>query len=107
MLLLYLRLFTPRTSLRYLIYIGLAILFCAQCLEIPVWTYYCASHDGIWDHSVTARCEGTASFGAILATLDAALNVYILILPIPSIMALHLSLKKRLGVVFILLHGVL
>ena len=110
LLLLYLRIFGPKKSIRYWIYFGLAFTFCLYWINIPIDSYYCTPRPGgSWGDlsSIGAKCEKTAILGLVQGSLSIALDLFILILPIPVVMTLQISSKKRVGALAVLMTGVL
>ena len=99
-LLLYLRLFSVRQGVRYAVYAGLAWTFLLYWTGIPIATYYCVPRMGdVWDiQAVGERCAKMTLYLMIVSVLAVILDFYILILPISTIMGLHLSLNRRLSV---------
>ena len=110
LLLLYLRIFGPKKSTRYWIYFGLAFTFCLYWINIPFDSYYCTpSPGGSWDDRFVlgTKCQKTIILGLVQGSLSVALDVFILILPVPVVMTLKLSSKKRVGALAVLMTGVL
>ena len=92
--------------MRYAIYLGLVFSFCLYWTNVPLYTYFCAAHDGAWGASVTARCGQVSSFSVIQGVVDIGLGIYAMTIPIPAVLNLQMSKKKKAGVVFIFMHGV-
>ena len=96
-LLLYLRLFGPKRSTRYAIYIGLVFAFCLYWISIPLMAYYCPR---LWCHNMWI-------LSLVQGPLNVALDLFILILPIPVVMRLQMSLPRRFAVLSVFLTGIL
>ena len=103
---LYYRIFRPHHWMRYCVFAGLIFAFCLYWVTVPLFSYFCASHNGFWDSSISSQCSRISIFGPIFGTADIALGIYIMLLPIPAVLQLQLSLKKKLGVIFIFMHGI-
>jgi hypothetical protein len=100
-LLLYLQLFRVNTTLRVAIWGGIALTCIAYLPNIGVSSYFCAAHPGeAWDYNVGIRCGNKDALKWLIASaaLSLALDLYILVLPIPQIIGLNMSLRRRLGV---------
>lgn len=105
-LLLYLQLFRVNTTLRWAIWGGIALTCITYLPNIGVSSYFCAAHPGeAWDYNVGIRCgnKGALKWLIVSAALSLLLDLYILVLPIPQIISLNLSLRRRLGVSVIFL----
>lgn len=79
--------------MRFLVYSGIGFSFCLYCVNVPVYATY-------YDN------DGANLFAIIQGAIDLAINVFLMVLPIPVILSLQMSTKKKLGVVFIFMHGV-
>jgi hypothetical protein len=69
-----------------------------------VASYYCAPHAGEqWGLSVGQRCGDKASLKWLVgsAAMSVLLDIYIFILPIPIVLRLNMSGRKRFGVLLI------
>lgn len=106
MLLLYLRIFAVNTTMKYLIYFGIAfqVLF-----YLATFAFYLA---------VEVLCVSTGSFGVRFCTeswqfvpIQGAINVatdfYVLCLPTAMIMQLHLSIQGKMKIIAIFMTGLL
>ncbi|KAF2964970.1 hypothetical protein GQX73_g8604 [Xylaria multiplex] len=108
-LLLYLRLFGTKRSFRVAVYIAIAAAAGFYIPSIPLISYFCTpSPGGDWGSlDVFAKCQRLLDWALVQGSGDVALNVYILLLPIPPITRLQLPLNKKLGVLAIFLTGLL
>ena len=88
---LYLRIFAPDNITRYLIYLGMAI--CVVAYTVLLFL-------NIFSHIDTV-IAANKSLGAI----NLASDIYILCVPIPTVSKLHLSTKKKMGVMVIFATG--
>ena len=67
-------------------------------------SYYCAPHIGDkWDFTVGTRCADPLKWEIASAAMSIMLDLYILILPIPVIMGLQFTQKKRVGILLVFL----
>ena len=92
LLLLYFRVFGPDKIARYLIYIGMAICILAYTALMFLDIF----------SNVTTVIAANKSLGVV----NFASDVYILCVPIAAISKLQLSFKKRIGVMFIFMAGI-
>lgn len=107
-LLLYLKLFALKMTIRYLIYFGMAFIFCTYWINISLQSLYCAPRDGqAWDASILPNCRKLAILGVAQGACGIVSDLYILFLPIPVVLSLNLPLKRRLGVLAIFMVGIL
>lgn len=105
-LLLYLQLFRVNTGLRWAVWGGIVLTCIAYLPNIGVSSYYCAAHPGeAWDYKIGDRCGNKDGLKWLIASaaLSLTLDLYIMCLPIPQIMSLNMSLRRRLGVCLIFL----
>lgn len=107
--LLYLRIFTIKKQLRYAIYAGMVFTFCLYWINIGLESHFCAPRPGRnWDTAeIAPRCTKTVIWGLIQGVLVVVLDIYIFILPVPTIIRLKLPLKKRLGVLAVFMTAAL
>ncbi|KAI0409839.1 hypothetical protein F4802DRAFT_542267 [Xylaria palmicola] len=108
-LLLYLRLFGTKRSFRVAVFIAIAAAAGFYLTSIPLISYFCTpSPGGDWGSlDVFAKCQRLLDWALVQGSGDIALNVYILVLPIPPIARLQMPLNKKLGVLAIFLTGLL
>ena len=68
-------------------------------VAIPIDTYYCTPRNGKeWDFA-NVHCGETILFGIVQGVLAVVLDFYIFVLPIPIVLKLQMSLKRRLSVI--------
>lgn len=84
----------------YAIYGGILFNFLIYWLGVPLEAYYAAPHVGQkWeDMLVNGMPEKLLYWGVVQGTLAVVLDIYIFVLPIPTIAHLQLSSKKKLQV---------
>lgn len=105
---LYYRLFTTRRFIRYAIIFGVAFSFVSYFSNMTVVGILCAPKVGDpWDWTTVAKCYRVSASGFVLGIVNMALDIYLLILPIPVILPLQLSIKKKIGVLGISMVGLL
>lgn len=99
-LLLYLRIFTINRIMRYSIWLGLLWNTLLYWSGIPIATYYCTPRIGKpWDPvTITNSCVKFTTYTLVQGVLSVVLDVYISILPIPIVLTLQISLKRRLSI---------
>ena len=109
LLLLYLRIFGPKQSTRYAIYIGLVFAFRLYWINIPITAYYCAPSVGrSWSIiGIGLKCKKTLILGLLQGPLNVVLDLFIFILPIPVVMRLQMSSRRRFAVLSVFLTGIL
>ncbi|KAL8715305.1 MAG: hypothetical protein Q9225_006429 [Loekoesia sp. 1 TL-2023] len=99
-LLLYLRIFTVKASMRYAIYGGLIFTNVLYWIHIPLVAGFCAPRGKYpildWDN-----CAKLTVWGPVQGFLALVLDIYIFLLPFPVISQLHLAPRKKLGVCFL------
>lgn len=108
--LLYLKLFTPSTTMRHLIYFGMVAIFLIHLTPTALIPAFCVPRgDDSWAAaSFVSRCvKGSlyvAAAGAVLVTVS---DLYILCLPIPAVWALQLSRKTKIRILMVFMTGAL
>lgn len=60
-----------------------------------------------WDLTVAAKCSRSLVNEFVLGIANLALDTFLFILPIPVILTLQLSVKKKIGVLAIFMVGFL
>lgn len=84
--------------MKYSVWVGLVFTFVLYWTNIPITTYYCSPRIGEpWD-AVAQTCSKTKIFLLIQGVFSVVLDVYILILPIPMVLKLQMSRKRRLSI---------
>ncbi|MCJ1265998.1 hypothetical protein MMC22_005880 [Lobaria immixta] len=103
---LYYRLFMTRRFVRYAIIFGVAFSFVVYFSNMTVAGIMCAPKVGHpWDWTTIAKCYRISVSGFVLGIVNLALDIYLLILPIPVILPLQLSIKKKIGVLGMFMVG--
>lgn len=109
-LLLYLRIFEIKKSIRVGVVIGAVWAFLAYIPNIVVSGYFCAPRIGQpWDIRIGSTCDqpATKKWLVTSAAMSLVLDIFILVLPIPVVLRLHLNGKRRIGVFLIFFTAVL
>ena len=107
LLLLYFRIFALEKRARYSIYFAMAFSFPLYWLSVVIDSYYNAPHIGEeWSEAIIAE-RGVASsiWGVVQGALNVLLDMFILMIPIPVILRLHLPAKKKAGTCVVFLTG--
>lgn len=105
---LYYRLFEPQKVIRHAIFFGITISFIVFFGHMTVYGILCAPEVGHpWDLTVAEKCSRSLVIEFVLGVANLALDTFLLILPIPVILPLRLSVKKRIGVLAIFMVGLL
>ena len=109
LLLLYRRIFGLKRALSYAVYGALAFTFCLYWVGIPIIAYYCAPDPGKeWSIiSMGLKCKKSVPLGVVQGSLNIVLDLFIIILPVPVVLGLQMSLRKRIAVLAVFLTGIL
>lgn len=111
-LLLFHQLFQISRQLRLAIRAGNAVNSLLYGISIAVLTYYSTPHIGqTWDDVVTEavlhRDIFAFKWSVGQATVGAALDIYIFVLPLPTILGLNLSTRKRIQLMAVFFTAIL
>jgi hypothetical protein len=98
--LIFLRLFSPDRSTRNLIYFGLIVTFLVYLGTIIANGALCIPRHGeSWfEAATTQRCSKGLYAAYIHGIFNVVSDLYILIIPVPVVLKLHLPLRKKIGV---------
>lgn len=104
-LLLYLRLFEVKKILRCLIWAGIAVQVVgyAGLIGERIAEYYICNLD-LASHSL---CRNSYKFTNIQAVFSVLTDFYVLLLPVKVILGLHMSWRRKLGVMSVFVTGLL
>lgn len=103
---LYYRLFKTKKFIRYAIIFGVTFSFLFYCTTMIISAVMCAPAVGHpWDLTVGVKCGDFLILGLLLAVVNLVLDLFLLILPIPVIVALQLSVKKKIGILAMFIVG--
>jgi hypothetical protein len=108
-LLFYLRLFSVNRTLRYWVYPAIPVIFGCYVTNVILETIFCIPRpgDGGWNFNTMVRCGTFEIYGPIQGVLNIALDLYILIIPIPIIAGLKMSPNKKAGLFGIFFTAIL
>jgi hypothetical protein len=99
-LLLYLRIF-PNPRFRLLTKISLVWIFCNAFAFSIALILQCVPVDAVWDINVKGKCINSGAVVFLGAGLAIFEDIVIILLPVMELRSLRLSLRKRLGVMFL------
>ncbi|TVY34272.1 hypothetical protein LSUB1_G007462 [Lachnellula subtilissima] len=85
------------TTMAAVLLSGLAVMFAL--------IFQCTPVSGVWDKSIASKCVNLNLLAYTAGGIAVALDVVILILPIPKCIELHVNIRKKLGVSFIFVLG--
>ncbi|KAI1737523.1 hypothetical protein F4680DRAFT_427982 [Xylaria scruposa] len=96
--LLYLEIFGIKASLRKAVYAGLAFNVLTYLTFIPIGAYYEAPHAGLpWESLFThPGAYALMPWGIFIGAASVLIDIYVFILPLPTILKLNMSTSKRL-----------
>ena len=99
-LLLYLRLFAPKTWFRYTIWCTMGFMFALYFSYIAVNASLCAPRPGqSWLFpGVLQKCLRQETYLIIQGGCNVAIDVLILVLPVPVIMKLRMKKSRKIGI---------
>ncbi|KAI9669873.1 MAG: hypothetical protein M1831_006908 [Alyxoria varia] len=98
-LLLFLELFQLNKTTRWFIYGAIILDVLTYWPSIPMTSYFCAPHAGQpWDLAAYGNCANNSIWGVIQGSLAVVLDIYIFILPLPTVW--HLQMGTRTKVAF-------
>ncbi|MCJ1257348.1 hypothetical protein MMC24_005173 [Lignoscripta atroalba] len=109
LLLLYLQLFYPNVTLRYLIYFGILFnsLFYTACVLVQIILCSPRAGQSWFEVTLSPRYARTIPLGVVQAAVNVGGDFYILFLPIRGVWQLKLPLRKKIGVSAIFMSGFL
>lgn len=83
------------------IYIGLAVTFLAYFPYIPLFIRYLSPLGGnSWEDLIMGDDPAKLVYwGVVSGSLAVALDIYIFVLPLPTLATLHMSLKTRVQLI--------
>lgn len=97
----FLQIFSVSPAMRMAIYFGLLMTFLIYFPSLPLSSYYLTPRPGqTWEDLLTNGApQHLVYWGVVQGSLSIALDIYILILPIPVLSRLHLPFRKKLQLV--------
>lgn len=102
----YLRIFSSR-CIRIACYAFLTLLVPAACWAIFGGVFLCTPIAKIWNPELPGHCISPERYWLSVSGTDIALDLLILLLPLPSITTLHLPRKQKRGLVVVFTLGFL
>ena len=106
LLLLYYRIFSPSSSFRWKIYVIFAIALLSNLAMVPVDAVLCSPPHGDWSKA-NPNCNKSYYYGLVHGTINVMIDLTAFYLPIPLVLKLHMSLRRKLGVLAIFATGLL
>ncbi|KAF2237315.1 hypothetical protein EV356DRAFT_12643 [Viridothelium virens] len=105
---LYFRVFSPKKTIRVLIYVGVITLLLVYITGLAILTAYCTPRrGGAWDSLLAQHCTPATSINAIVQSVVGIVSdIYILMLPLPVIYKLNLPSKTKAGIFAIFMSGI-
>ncbi|RDL41443.1 uncharacterized protein BP5553_01422 [Venustampulla echinocandica] len=105
---LYIQLFESKIWMRWTSIIALVTMFLFYWANTPLAGVFCVPHNGDpWDDRILTSCSKLAMMGPIQGAVGLAADLFILILPLPSMCGLTLPFGKKVGVMVVFLAGFL
>lgn len=104
---LYLRLFDSKLWFRYASWVGIVSAFVIYIHSVPLIASFCVPRNGDrWASLATfARCKRASADALAQGAGNIALDMYLLLLPLPVICRLQMPLKRKIGVAAVFLFG--
>lgn len=99
LLLLFLQIFDIRGSrMKFAIWIGIALTFVTYLPGIPIEAYYQTPSQGqTWETlMISGKPNHAIYWGLVQSSLGIFLDFYMFILPLPIVLRLHMSVKRRI-----------
>lgn len=88
--------------------VALVTMFLFYWANTPLTGVFCVPHNGDpWDGQILASCSKLAIMGPIQGAVGLGADLFILILPLPSMFRLTLPFGKKVGVMLVFLTGFL
>jgi hypothetical protein len=104
----YLRLFHPYAWMRWCCWLGIGILFCAYGCLVPIIAIHDYPHgDAKWDMTLLMNGASVKKAFEVIGGVSMVFDLYILILPLPILLNLQISTRRRLGLCLIFLTAVM
>ncbi|KAJ4368376.1 hypothetical protein N0V83_006733 [Neocucurbitaria cava] len=105
---LYLRIFNTVVWMRYTV-IGAIVFFgCTYFSMVPVYIAFSFPYgDEQWDLPLAAKVGRADRMAIVTGVINVISDIFLLTIPLPIIMKLNLSLRKRLGLAAVFLTGII
>lgn len=106
LMLFYLRL-DPAPAFRWAVYFGLFfVIGCGVGLTFAT-TFPCKPLRAAWNPLIAGKCINRAATYKATASTGLVADVYIIVLPIPTIVGLYMPLRQKIGLIIVFGIGVL
>ena len=102
----YLRL-DPSRTFRYAVYFGLLFVIGSSIGLTFATTFPCKPLKASWNPLIQGQCIDRAATYKATASFGLAADVYIIILPIPTVVGLSMPLRQKIGIVLVFAVGLL
>lgn len=108
--------FQPLGYIRWLVYIGVTVSFCFYLATAVINAIMCGPRGGTDQRAYLAgsfseECSSKTSLFQVFSIASGVVNLandlYLLVLPLPAILKLNMAPRKKLGVIFIFLAGIM
>jgi hypothetical protein len=103
-LLLYLRIFMA-PWFRFIAWTTIVCVAASAATTTFVAIFQCIPIQSIWNPSLPKRCIDVNTFTVTTATINTALDVVIIVIPLPELRTLKLHWKRKVGVFVVFLTG--
>ncbi|PMD18571.1 hypothetical protein NA56DRAFT_751260 [Hyaloscypha hepaticicola] len=103
-LLLYLRIFMA-PWLRFIAWTTIVCVAASAATTTFVAIFQCIPIESIWNPTLSKRCIDVNTFTVTTATVNTALDVIIIVIPLPELRTLKLHWKRKVGVFVVFLTG--
>ncbi|KAH7009474.1 hypothetical protein B0J12DRAFT_587225 [Macrophomina phaseolina] len=100
----YIRL-SPDTNFKIGAYIVMFVSVCYNLLGGFCFLFFCRPIHKLWDYTVPGHCINMGAAFLSTAAVNTATDISLLLLPIWLLWGLHLPVKKKIGVVLVLMAG--
>lgn len=94
------RVFTNNRRVRFVTMGFMTILLTHGLMFLFLVAFQCLPVQSIWDRSMEGRCLDLNALGYAGASVNILEDVLLFVMPVPELMKLQLSTKKRLALVF-------
>lgn len=102
----YLRVFGPDKTMRWLIRAGMAVCVAFYLGEFFYIVFRCDPIAASWNSTIMGKCVEESAPGVGVSVFNVVADIYILILPMPKVLHLHTSAKRKTKLVAIFSVGI-
>lgn len=96
--------------MRFFIYVGIVSVTLVHWSNVPVFAALCTPRRGEgWDMMLlsSTRCKPVSIHTVVTGATGTATDIYLLILPLPIILALNMAWRKKIGLILVFMAGIL